>query len=527
MAEQRVGQSPDSEDSSRRASLMVMVATLGSRLLGFVRSAVIATVFGASGQADALNLAFTVPNNLRKLLAEGALSSAFIPVLSAARSGDHSGSRARSFFRGLLGVQMLVLLPLTALILLAPRATASVFFSFPDASLQREVSDLLQGMVIYLPLVSISAILMATLQVHRRFLVPSLTPLVFSIAVIASVATLSSTLGPWSMVLGVLVGGLLQVAVQVPGVLRAGYSLIPSLPRGNADLRTAMRRWLPVLFSASLFTIAQQVAIRIASGLPAGSGSALSYGIVFYQLPFGVFSASIATVFFPTFAERGARGDLAGLARSASIASETLLALLLPSAVLLMVLAEPMVMVTLQGGQFTREASELTAQVLFWYALGLVGAGWFNLLQRVSYARADYRSPLWVAVAVVTLNIGLSLLLVEVTQSVIGLPLANSISFTAGAILLLVVQHRTLGSLLQKAQLRAILGIVLASAAIGIYLELGRRLLVPLYQQGRSVGSFAAVGLLGLAGIAGYLFFLRLAGVTTVRGLLVRGSTGT
>lgn len=526
MAESAHQAERDGAEASRRASLTVMVATLGSRILGFVRSAVIAFIFGASGQADTLNLAFTVPNNLRKLLAEGALSTAFIPVLSGARAGDASGDRARRFLRGLLGVQLLILLPLTGLILVAPRATASVFFSFPDATLQREVSELLQGMILYLPLVSLSAILMATLQVHRRFLVPALTPLLFSIAVIGSVLVFSPVLGGWSMVLGVLAGGMLQVGIQVPGVLRAGYSLMPALPRGNEDLRLAMRRWLPVLFSSSLFTIAQQVAVRIASGLPAGSGSALSYGIVFYQLPFGVFSASIATVFFPIFAEQGSRGDRSGLARSASLAGETLFSLLLPSSVLLYVLAEPLVIVTLEGGQFTREASLLTAAVVRWYATGLVGAGWFNLLQRVSYARGDYRSPLYVSSAVVVLSIGLSLLLVAGTGSVVGLPIANSVSFTAGALLLFAQLRPRTGSMLQEGQLRSILGIGISSVALGIYAELGRRLLVPLYGQGRTLPAFAGVAALGLAGVGAYLLFLRIAGVTTVRALLVRGSTG-
>ncbi len=425
----------------RRANVVstaiVMASTFLSRLLGFVRIAVIGAVFGASGNADVLNLVFNIPNNLRKLLAEGALSSAFVPVLSRAHVEDHSGHRARAIVRSLLGLQLVILVPLLILAAIFPQHIVDVILDFPERSRQLLAGDLFRYLIHYVLLISVAAVCMGTLNSMQRFLVPALSPLWFSVAVISSIFALHRQIGVYSMVVGVAIGGMGQVLLHVPPMLKAGYSLWPRFYFKDPHFRTILRRWLPVVSTASVFAINQQIALLFASGLEDGSGSAMTNALVFWQLPFGIFSASITTVLFPAMSRHFAAHELAGLRDTVLSGLRGLILLLVPAGIGLIVLGEPMIAVALQRGAFTARATRLAADVLAWYSIGLFSVGAFTFLQRFFYACDDYRTPLWIAAITVVLDVGLSLWLKETRLRVAGLALANSTAFTIGLFLML------------------------------------------------------------------------------------------
>ncbi|MFP4066676.1 MAG: murein biosynthesis integral membrane protein MurJ [Spirochaetaceae bacterium] len=432
---------------STRSTVAVMISTFVSRVLGFARIAVIGAVFGASGNADVLNLVFTIPNNLRKLTAEGALSSAFIPVLSRSLVDDDTGGEARVLVRTIIVFQLLILLPLTIAAAVFAQPVVNTILDFPELERRLLAADAFRWFIHYAVLISVSAVIMATLNTHRRFLVSALTPVLFSCAVIASILLLHQRLGILAMAAGVIGGGVVQIAMQLPAFRSLGYRLRGSLDFRHPRFRTVLRQWLPVVGTASVFTINQQIAILFASGLEDGSGSAMTNALVFWQLPFGIFGTAITTVMFPRMSRQAAAGDAPGLGETLQFGFRYLVTLLVPSALVLSLLGREIIAVALQRGAFEARFTDLTSEVLLFYSLGLLSVGAYNYFQRFFYATGDFKTPLLVAALTLVLDVGLALWLKETPLRVRGLALANSIAFTVGLLLLMWSSARALGGL--------------------------------------------------------------------------------
>ena len=323
--------------TSTRRTLLVSGFTMISRFLGFIRIAVVSAIFGASGMADVLNLTFNIPNNFRKLLAEGALSAAFIPVLSESIACDDGTFRKpRGIVRNILSFQLVILVPLCLL---------SIFFAHPlmnglladfGETWKTDLSaDLFRFFINYLLLISVNATLMGALNSHNRFLVSAAAPPLFSLCVISSIILLHPLLGPHAMAAGVLLGGAAQILLQAPSFLKLGYGFKLDFGFNNATFRRILRQWLSVVITSSIFILTQIVAYRFASVLEEGSTSALSYAVGFWQLPVGIFSASLTTVLFPKMSRQASQGNIDGLRESLRYALRFLAAFLIPSTVFL------------------------------------------------------------------------------------------------------------------------------------------------------------------------------------------------
>ena len=428
---------------STLSTLVVMVSTFLSRLFGFVRIAVIGAIFGASGEADVLNAVFTIPNNLRKLMAEGALSSAFIPVLSKTIVQNPKGTR--KLVANILSFQGLVLIPFLILSVVFAYPIVKLLLDFPEMDRILLAERLFRWMIHYLLLVSISAVLMGVLNAHHKFLVPAVTPILFSIFVISSVLLLWKQLGVFSMVVGVLGGGIAQVLFQLPQFFSHGYTLKPDFQFNNPPFRQILKQWAPVVLTASIYTINEQIAIRFATALEDGSTSAMSNALVFWQLPFGIFSASITTVLFPRMSRQAGSLDFLGVRRTVEYGFRYLIILLIPSALILSLLGKEVIAVAMQRRNFTSFHTLLTYKVLVGFNVGLLSVGAFNFLQRFFYSLFDYKTPLLTALFVCGLDIVLSLILKETALRVSGLAYANSIAFTLGLIAMYVKADRKIG----------------------------------------------------------------------------------
>ncbi len=504
-----------------------MSITALSRVLGFVRQAAINAVFGASGTADVLNAVFNIPNNLRKLLAEGALSAAFIPVLSQASADTESEDAGvpRQIVRNLLAFQYLVLVPVLVLAVVFAGPITRFILDFPDAAYQQLAAQLFRWFIHYTLLISVSAVLMGTLNSRSRFTLPALTPILFSVAVIASILLLSPSLGLHAMSVGILAGGLAQIAVQAPQFRRLGFDFRPSFDFGNPYFRRIMRQWLPVVAASSVFAINQFVAIYFASGLEDGSASALANAVIFWQLPQGILGVSIMTVLFPRMSRQAGSHDREGLKRTLGFGIRGILALLVPSAVVLALLGREVVAVAFQRGEFELADTLRAADVLAAYCIGMASVSAFGFLQRFFYSNSDYRTPTITAVVVVVIDVGLSLWLKETTLRVVGLAVANSAAFTVGAVVLLVRARRVVGGI-ELAAIATTLGKTLAATVPAVVAVVAARRVLggwwrTLWQQGSSLESFgvaAALGLLALAIVAAGFVILRVEVVS----LLVR-----
>ena len=423
-----------------------MACTALSRLLGFVRVAVIGAVFGAAGVADVLNAVFMIPNNLRKLLAEGALSSALIPELARAleAGGDSADRDARILVRRVLSLLIVVVVVVVALAVLFARPVIGVVLGFPEAWKMALAVELFRLVFPYLLLVSVGAVLMAVLNCHDVFVVPALAPLLFSVNVIAAIVLFHRHWGLLAAGVGILAGGIGGVVGQLPLFLRRGYDLRPDLRWDDPRLRRIVRQWVPVVASASVFAITQQVALALASGLEDGSTSALTNALVFWQLPFGILSVSVVTAHFPRMSRNAASGDGVALRRTFASAVRLIVALMLPPTVFYLFFGEQVIQVALERMTFAASGTRLASRVLTGYAVGLVAIALFNFVQRYFYAIADYRTPFLAALAVAAIDVPLALLLRETGLRVAGLAVANSVAFAAGAVLLLAAARKRL-----------------------------------------------------------------------------------
>jgi putative peptidoglycan lipid II flippase len=424
-----------------------MACTAGSRLFGYVRQALFSYYFGASGAADSLNAVFNIPNNLRKLFAEGAFSSAFIPVLSSTIEEDPSGVRPRKLVSNLAAFLIMVLLPLVGLSIAFPRVFVEVLLRFSDPVKVAVGAQGMQWMFNYILLVSLSALVMAVLNSHGVFAVPALSPLLFTLATVLSIVFLNGRLGILSMGIGVLIGGILQLAVQVPALRRRGYSVRPDFRLANPDFTRTVRLWLPYLASASIPTITQFFAQLFASGLEDGSVSAIVNSVMFLQIPIGIFTASINTVLFPRMSRQATRRDTEGLRGSVSYGIESLIVLLIPSSILLCLFGREIIAAALQRGHFTEASTLMASRALTGYAVGLLFMGVYQFLQRLFYSLKSFTVPLASSAFVAVIDIVLSLILKETPLRVSGLAYANSAAFGAGTVMLGIMARRRLGGL--------------------------------------------------------------------------------
>ncbi len=428
-------------------SLLVMLCTLSSRLLGFVRIAVIGALFGASGTADVWNAVFTIPNNFRKLLAEGAFSSAFIPALSMSLVKNPGGETARKITRNVITFQLLILFPFILLALFFARPIIGVLLSFPEAE-KMELSVLLFRWIFgYLAFISISAVLVAVLNSHNIFIIPALTPILFSLSVIFSTLLFYRRIGIFSMAIGVLMGGVLQILFQLPVFLRQGYDLKLDFGFRNKEFQRILRNWLPLLLSSSIFAVTQQIAVLFASGLEDGSTSALSNALVFFQLPFGIFSISIITVLFPRMSRQAAAEDNNGLIESLNYGLRFIFALLIPAAIIYLFMSKEIIGLALQRINFTEQNTVMASMVLKGYSLGLFSLGAFTFFQRFFYALQDFKTPLKIALLVSVIDILLSLWLKETVLRVTGLAVANSTAFSIGLFIFFITAKKRLGTI--------------------------------------------------------------------------------
>lgn len=462
------------EGSKRETTLstyIVMACTLGSRLLGFARTAIIGAYFGGSGPADVLNAVFSIPNNLRKLMAEGALSSAFIPELSRTIIEDKSGKRSRELSRKIIGFQLIILIPLTILSIIFAPTVIRIFTSFDISEKVFQSEQLFKWLINYAILISISAVVMAVLNSHSKFLIPALTPILFSVSVITSLIIFHERFGVFAMAIGVLVGGIGQLLFQLPLFIKLKYTLVPSFKFNDDDFKRVLKQWFPVLATSSVFAINLAVAIRIASPISDGSVSALTNAIVFWQLPSGIFSASITTVLFPKMSRLAGIKDYKSLTEVVEYGIKSLVILLIPSAFLMGVLGKEIISFALQRGEFTSIHTLSTSKVLIGYCAGMFIVGIYQFIQRFYYSLRDYKTPFIAASITVVVDIILSLILKETFLEVSGLSWANTISFIVGMFILISGINKKTGHSIQwKSVLATVAKAVLSLIPAGLFI---------------------------------------------------------
>lgn len=481
------------------SSLIVMGCTLATRVLGFLKFVVISAIFGGQGGADVLNAVLSIPNNLRKLMAEGALSTAFIPSLSKKLvEGDSRG--AHRLASQILGLQWLILLPIVVLIGVFHQDAIKIFVHFNSSEEMHIAGQLLAWVAPYILIVSLSAVLMAVLNSHNQFFVAAICPLIFSLAIICTTLLFYKTIGIFSMALGVLLGGIGQLAIQYPSYRRLGYRLMPSFALNDPTVITVLQRWGPIVATSSVFAINQQIAVFLASWLTPGSSSALANAVVFFQLPFGIFSASINTVYYPQISRYVHQNAPEKLRESLTSGLRLLLITLLPSGFLLAILGDEIISVAFMRGAFQAKHVAMAAATLSGFCWGMFFTAGYNFVQRYFYAMGHMKAPFTSAFIACVLDVLLSLLLIRTPLGVAGLAYANSLAFFISFITLLLLlrfRHNTIR--LTPLLIEFLKVSIVLSAAAYVYLFLKKFLGDQWWQKGSSWTNFGLLMVYGTA----------------------------
>jgi len=518
--------SSDSEqDKIARSTGVVSSATFLSRILGLVREQVFAYLFGAGFATDAFIAAFRIPNLLRDLFAEGALSSAFIPVFTdhLTNQGKQKAWELANLVLNLLLITLCVIVVLG--IVFSPYIVQLIAPGFgKDLGKQELTAHLSRIMFPFLLLIALAALAMGILNTFRRFGVPALAPTMFNLGMIAGGLFLSPYFDPpiIGMALGVLLGGLGQLAIQLPLLRKIGFKY-----RFKINLRhPGVKRILLLMAPATLGLASTQVNIfintLIASLLPQGSVSYLNYSFRLMQFPIGVFGVAVATVTFPIISAYAAKKEMGELLTTFTSSLKLVFFLTIPSAIFLAVASQPVISVLFQHGRFTFLDTVATSQALIFYCIGLFAYSSVRLTASTFYSMGDTKTPVKTSAVAVGVNIILNLLLMG-PLGFRGLALAASVAAMTNLFLLLKMLDKRIGPLDRKdiggTFFKILSSAVFMGSILWIYLKYFGLNLETATLPAKIVGLLVIL-VLGLASYLIFSYLLRLPELARVQELL-------
>lgn len=522
--------SPPSATRLAQSAGVVGVATMTSRILGLVREQVLAYWFGASDAMDAYRVAFRVPNLVRDLFAEGAMSAALVPTFSGTLATD---GRDRAWRLGNSVVNALLVATgvlVAGAIVFAPQLVWLLAGDFGDVPGKFELTvSLTRIMAPFLILVALAAACMGMLNSLDVFFLPALSPAMFNVAsIVVGIALvpvgISAGIDPiLAMAIGTLVGGAGQVLLQWPSLRRLGFRYRPVLDLRDPGLRRVLVLMGPGTIGLAATQLNVFVNTVVATGQGTGAVSWLEYAFRVMYLPIGLFGVSIATATTPAVSRLAATGDLATMRRTLASALALMLTLNVPATLGLVALATPIVRLLLERGSFTAGDTANTAAAVQLYALGLVGYSVVKILSPTFYALGRSRIPVAVSVTSVLLNAVLSVTTAR-WLGFRGLALSASLAalFNAGVLAWLI--RRALGGLEGRRVAVTLLkvtvaGVVMAAAAWWVQAQLERT--VPGHAVLRDALRLGVSILAGMAILAASAQALRIREFEDVRDALI------
>ncbi len=496
-------------------SLSVAVAV--SRVLGLVRESLYSRIVGAGALADAYSVAFRIPNLLRDLLAEGALSSAFVPTFTASLVQE---DRERAYQLANLALAALLLLTggLTLLGVIFAEELVTMITSGWSAEKIAVSAGLTRIMMPLLALVSIGAVWTGMLNAQRRYLAPAYAPALFNLVSITvglglwfAGADGMHAIMAWSI--GTLIAGVVQSFMLLPPLVRLGYR--PTIAVRGLFRHPGVRRIFTLMAPAVIGIAAVQLNVfvntRFAASLGDGSVAQIEFAFRIFYLPIGMFGVALATIMTTQVSEDAARGDRSGLVQKTAEGVSAVWLLTLASTVGLCVLARPIVSLIYEGGKFTAADTIAVADILRMYALGLVPYSMVKIVAPAFYTIDRPRLPLLASMAAVAVNIGFNFATYRELGPP-GLALGTSLGMLVNVVLLRAFYQRKIGSLARPGRWRELAWLVLANAIMGALLWIawyGAALGLGHMHAPRWLTTLVTAGIVGV--IIGVAFFVYVA----------------
>src|ERR671910_2234174 len=462
---------PASASSGRARNTAIFSVLTGlSRIAGLGREIVAAAYYGTGGAASAFTLAFQVPNLIRALVADAALSSAFVPVFSELleRKRRRQALHAASAMAGLLLVAL-------TLITLAFIALAPVIMPlFTGDEFSPALDDLTVGLSrVLFPIVvllGLNGLVVGILNAHDHFSIPALTPLVWNVVIVGGIVLLDPLFEGddklYAYAIGVVAGTAVQLAMCIPPLIRIGFPVRIAFDfLHDEHVKRVLVLMLPVSISLGLINVSLVLNSAIGSLVSEEAPRAIDAAFRIYMLPQGMFSVAVATVLFPALSRLASHRDLPGLRALTGTGMRQIELLLIPSAAAIIALAEPMVRLVYQRGEFDAGSTELVSDALFWFAFSLPFSGVNLLLTRTFFSLQQPWMPTRLAVWSLVVNVVVSLALYEplgIGGIVIGTTVSNAVMMG----LLATRLRRELGGLEVARTLRAAAVMVAAAALL-------------------------------------------------------------
>lgn len=539
---------PESKHSSvARSAGIVSVAVMFSRVLGLVRETIFARFFGAGFLYDAFVVAFKIPNILRDLFAEGALSAAFVKVFTdyQIKRTEAEAWRLASLIFNVLAVVMSVITIVG--ILIAPYIIPILARGFSPEKAALAVT-LTQIMFPFILLVALAALAMGVLNTKGRFGVPASASTAFNIAAIISGLGLAyylsgggwemsfdknavpSTSAMWAitgMAIGTLIGGAAQLLIQVPSLLRVGFRFSSALNFTDPGVRRVMRLMGPAIIGTSAVQVKVLVDLVVVSVIDGGN-SWLSYSFRLMQFPIGVFGVAIGTAAIPALSRLASEDNIAKFRETLSDALKLVFLMTIPAACGLIVLGEPIIRLIYEGGRFKAFDTNMTAWALTAYSIGLAGYAAIKVLSPSFYALDDARTPMYVSIASVAVHAPTSFGLMYLLSTVgvtperpsgfghVGVALATSTVALVNFFALLILMRKRINRINGREIATAFYKIAAASAVMCAVCWFSYSFVSGLFVSktltARLVEAFLPIGLGGLT----FLGTAKLLGVTEV-----------
>lgn len=432
-----------------KAASIVGGATFLSRILGYIRDAVIAAFFGAGTYADVFFIAYRIPNFFRRLVGEGSLTVSFIPVfteeltLGSRERAKRLASTAFTFFSIIL----------TALTILGVLFSAQIVeLTAPGfANIQNKLSltiSLTQWMFPFLFFICLVALGMGVLNSLKHFAAPALSPVWFNLSMIGSTIFLMPFFKEpvYALAFGVVLGGILQFLYQLPYLKR--YDMFPGIDFNFNDpaLRKIILLMLPAILATGVNQINVLITSRFASHLQEGSVSYLYYADRIVELPMGVFVIAVATAVLPSMSEYAVKEDWPGFKESLSFAIRLVTFITIPATVGIIALGMPIVAMLFQRGEFSSEATQGTVYALYFFSIGLAAFGGARILVSAFYSLKDTLTPVKIGCIAVAANIIFCFMFIGPLQHG-GLALATSLSSMVNLLFLFLILRKRLGGI--------------------------------------------------------------------------------
>jgi len=437
-----------------RAAGVVMAAFVFSTLIGLLRQILVANAFGTGKEIEAFAAANRVSETLFNLVAGGALGSAFIPTFTTLLTRDDR--RGAWKLASAISNWVLVILtsaaalaaifaPLIVRYLLAPGFAA-------DPEKEALTISLMRLMLPSVVLFGLSGLVIGILNSHQIFFIPALTPSMYALGMIFGVVVLKPYLGIYGLALGVLIGACLHLGLQIPSLLRTKPIYFPSFGVQLESVREVVRLFLPRLLGVAIVQLNFWINVWLASSMVEGSINGVTYAFALMLMPQAVIAQSIAIAAMPTFSAQVALGRLTAMRSSLAASLRGVLLLSIPATFGLVILRTQLITALYQRGEFTSFSTQLVAWALLWYAIGLVGHSVVEIVARAFYALHDTKTPVFVGVGAMSLNILFSLLFSTLFSRLGWLPLgglalANSLATALEMVALLWIMRRRLAGL--------------------------------------------------------------------------------